>query len=181
MFENILLNLKNELNRQGIILSFTGPFSQGIIEEIGNALKSYLKENRNNKGDIFRLFSIFIEQTQNINNYTMNLDEKNQNEVSSSGVMMIGEKNGKYFISSGNLIKNEDKKNLEIKLDNISNLEKKKLKKIYRKKLREEMKSKSGGADLGLLDMARKSSEKLEYSFDRRGKRFSFFTLTVYI
>lgn len=182
MLKDVIMRLKGELNEHGIILSFTGPFSQGIIEEIGDALKIYLENKSNTKGKMYQLFSIFIEETQNVKNYALSLKAQEEREkVLASGVMIIGEKKGTYFVSSGNLIKKDDIEKLRLRLEQIVNSDKKQLSKLYREKLRQETTSETGGAGLGLIEMARKASQKIEYDFIEREENYSFFTLTIYV
>lgn len=182
MLKEVIMDLKEKLNQYGIILSFSGPFSQGIIEEIGDALKSYLnQEEENTKGDVYKVFSVFIEQTQNVKNYASTFeDEEEREEILSSGVMILGKDGDQYFICSGNLIKKEDIDKLKNRLDQVISCDKKALAKLYRKRLREEMRSGSGGAGLGLMEMAKQANQKLDYSFIEQEGNY-FFTLTVYI
>jgi len=42
MDHQTLYELRESYNEQQILLCFNGPFSQGLIEEIGNALKRYM-------------------------------------------------------------------------------------------------------------------------------------------
>ncbi|HKL75637.1 MAG TPA: SiaB family protein kinase [Halanaerobiales bacterium] len=182
MDEMNILNLRNKLNKYGVIMSFTGPFSQGIIEEIGSALRSYLESKTDSKGEIFKVFSVFIEQTQNMKNYAYQLpDEKIQEEILLSGILNIGLRNDKYFVSSGNLVKKEDVKSLKNKLKKIKSYDKKELAKVYRKKLRDDDIDEENGAGLGLIEMARKASEKIKFEFEEVDENYEFFTLTIKI
>ncbi|MGM0502815.1 MAG: SiaB family protein kinase [Bacillota bacterium] len=180
--DDIILGLKEQLNDYGIVLSFTGPFSQGIIEEIGAALKSYLNNDKRSKGQVYKVFSVFIEQTQNVKNYAFNFeDEAKKEKILKSGIMIIGETNGKYFICSGNLIEKEDVADLKERLAELKNTDQKGLKKLYKKRLRADMKKDEGGAGLGLIEMARKATEKIDYNFINKENGYYFYTLTVII
>ena len=53
------------------------------------------------------------------------------------------------------------------------------LRKYYREILDNNLISNKGGADLGMIDMARKSGEKLQYNFTEVNESLSFFYLTV--
>ncbi len=182
MKEMNILNLRNKLNRYGVIMSFTGPFSQGIIEEIGDALRNYLETKMNSRGEIFKVFSIFIEQTQNIKNYAYQLpDENTQEEILLSGILNIGFKDEKYFVSSGNLVKNEDVEELKERLMKIESYDKKELAKVYRKILRSKKEDDNDGAGLGLIEMARKASENIVFNFEETEQGYHFFTLTIRI
>src|SRR6056297_292023 len=167
MEEMDILKLRNNLNKYGVIMSFTGPFSQGIIEEIGSALRNYLESKSDSKGRIFKVFSVFIEQTQNIKNYAFSLaDKDDQEDILLSGILNIGLKDGKYFVSSGNLVKKEDVAELKTRLDKISSYNKKELAKKYREKLRGADNKNGDGAGLGLIEMTRKASENIIFDFE---------------
>lgn len=182
MVKNILIQLQKKLKEYGVIISFTGAFSQGIIEEVGDALKVYLNEKKNTKGKVYKVFSVFIEQTQNVKNYVKKIEsEKIKDKILTSGVIIIGETDEKYFISSGNLIREEDIGELKKLLEKIRNLSKKEINKLYRKRLRTEMRTEEGGAGMGLIEMARKSSQKIDYQFIEKEDGYKYFTLTVYV
>lgn len=182
MGEMDILKLRKNLNKYGVIMSFTGPFSQGIIEEIGDALRNYLETKSNSRGEIFKVFSVFIEQTQNIKNYAYQFhDEDIQEEILLSGVLNIGMKDDKYFVSSGNLVKNEDVEELRERLEKIKSYDKKELANRYREILRSNKGNENGGAGLGLFEMARKASESIVFSFEEAEEGYNFFTLTINI
>ena len=182
MEETNILNLRNQLNQHGVIMSFTGPFSQGIIEEIGDALRNYLETKNNSRGEIFKVFSVFIEQTQNIKNYAFQLaDNQEQEKILLSGILNIGFNKDKYFVSSGNLIKKEDIEDLKNRLETIKNYSQKELTSVYRKKLRASKNNDSQGAGLGLIEMARKASDNISFDFEKIDETYEFFTLTIRI
>ncbi|MFW6007410.1 MAG: SiaB family protein kinase [Halanaerobiales bacterium] len=182
MEEMNISKLRNNLNKHGVIMSFTGPFSQGIIEEIGEALRNYLQGKNNSRGEIIKVFSIFIEQTQNIKNYAFQFaDAKEQEKVLLSGILNIGYKDDKYFVSSGNIVKKENMEELKERLEKINSYSEKELASVYRKKLRASKNEDSRGAGLGLIEMARKSSEKLHFKFEKNNDEYCFFTLTIKI
>lgn len=182
MKEMDILKLRNNLNKYGVLMSFTGPFSQGIIEEIGDALRSYLGSKTNSKGEIFKVFSVFIEQTQNIKNYAYTLADKlEQEKILMSGVLNIGFTDEKYFVSSGNLVKNSDVEKLKSKLVQIKSYDRKELANAYRDILRANKENEGQGAGLGLIEMARKASEEIVFQFEEVDDDHFFFTLTIRI
>ena len=64
-----LLELQKILQQHGVLISFSGRFSQEIIEELGDAVKKYLETESISQTETYNVFSVFIEQTQNIKNY----------------------------------------------------------------------------------------------------------------
>lgn len=163
---NNFLDLRKILDEEGIVLSFVGSFSQEIIEELGSALKVYLKDAAYSKKEIYELFSVFIEQTQNIKNYAYVLEDKEEKEdILDSAMLVIVKEEDGYSICSGNLVREGDVDSLKKRLDKINSLDKEGLKKLYRKRLKEEMKGDSIGAGLGLIEMSKRAKSDLEYNF----------------
>ena len=64
-----LFSLRTHFNRNRILLSFNGPISRSLIEEIGNALRNYLQAENALPAAAMDVFSIYIEMTQNIRHY----------------------------------------------------------------------------------------------------------------
>ncbi len=177
-----LLNLQNLLQNYGVLISFSGRFSQTIIEELGEAVKKYLETEATPQNDIYNVFSIFIEQTQNIKNYSMIKSGFPIGErIANSGIVAIGKSEEGYFVSAGNLIESSDIAVLIARLDEIVAHDKVGLKKLYKEQLKKEIPPGSTGAGLGLIDMARRTSRPLNYSVVCLDDQVSFFTLRAYV
>ncbi|MFP4662678.1 MAG: inositol polyphosphate kinase family protein [Halanaerobiales bacterium] len=176
-----IINLRDYLNELGIILSFTGPFSQGVVEEIGDALKIYMENKENTKNEIFRVFSVFIEQTQNIRNYLENSQgQEDYNRIIGSAIVVIARREDKYLIRSGNLVRGEDIGVLQGIMDEILQMNKEDLKTIYKKRLMSSYKDGENNAHLGLIDIARKSTS-MEYEIEEVDDKFYFFSMSVLV
>ena len=67
------------------------------------------------------------------------------------------------------------------KIDYINSLNRDELKAYYKEILNNGELSEKGGGGLGLIDIAKKSRNKLQYSFREIDEDYSFFTLTVKI
>lgn len=182
MANNHLLKIQNFLTEQGVLISFSGRFSQSIIEELGEALKNYLEEEQRPKNNIFNVFAIFIEQSQNIRNYSASKkDTAAFEKISQSCIVTIGALNETNYIYSGNLVENKDVEALVKRIEEIKPLDKDELKKLYKEKRKESINVDNGSAGLGLIDIARKASAPLEYSITKIDNEFSFFTLRVFV
>ncbi|HWQ66902.1 MAG TPA: SiaB family protein kinase [Methanospirillum sp.] len=173
-----LLRLKEEFSRQGVLISFNGSLTNSIIEEIGNAIKRYLEDGQHGKGTITDVFAAYIEQTQNVRNYMLNHD---LHDTHSSSIVVISSLDGNYQIGSGNSIRKEDVSNLISHLERINSLDKDGLKKLYKEQIRKERNPDSRGAGLGLIDIARRSTGKLEYTCEHLDENHDFFSLYVTI
>ena len=67
---------------------------------------------------------------------------------------------------------------LKVKLDEINNLETKEIRNVYRQMLSNSEFSNKGGAGLGLIEMAKKTGNKLDYDFVELDNEFSYFILS---
>ncbi len=177
-----LIQMQKMLAKDEVLIIFSGRFSQGIIEELGEALKKHLESQETPTNEVFNVFSVFIEQTQNIKNYTISKEGKsNHDDIVNSGIVSIGKHKSGYYVSSGNLVENNDLLKLTEKLDKLALTNKGELKKLYKEQLRKEVLPGSLGAGLGLIDMARKASEPICYNVDKINETVSFFELTVIV
>lgn len=177
-----LLDLQKILQGYGVLISFSGRFSQEIIEELGDAVKKYLETEAISQNDTYNVFSVFIEQTQNIKNYSSYKSNSSVGDrIAGSGIVAIGKSKSGYFVSSGNLIENQDIALFTARLDEISNLDKSGLKKLYKEQMKKDIPPGSSGAGLGLIDMARRASKPLKYSIVKLDGQVSFFTMKVYV
>lgn len=177
-----LLQFQNFLNIHGIMISFSGQFSQGIIEEISEAIEKHLQKDEISKSNIFNVISIFVEQSQNIRNYIFSKEDQDTYErISASGIIAIGKTGDGYFVHSGNLIAKDDIPPISDKLNKIKMADKNELKKMYKEQMKKVIPPGALGAGLGLIDIARKASYPIEYSFVKCDDKFSFYHLHVII
>lgn len=178
-----LHQLIGKLSSYGIIISFNGSFTQGIIEEIGTAITSYLQSEKDtDETDIHNVFSIYIELAQNIKTYflrkAVNADSHEISRRAFESIIVIGRQDEHFFVCSGNLVQHEDIAGLKQRIEYVNTLSKDQLKKYYKEILRKEI-APDGSAGLGIIDMARKAALPLEYLFMPRDDQYAFFTLKV--
>jgi hypothetical protein len=172
-----LLGLRRSFSDHGILISFNGPFTHSIIEEIGKAIKLYLEGEAAAKGAVTDVFGVYIEQTQNVRNYLAR--RSMAGTEGNSAILVIANVEGSYVVSSGNVILKEDSGPLASRLDEINGLDRDGLKRLYKERLRAEREPDAMGAGVGLIDMARRARGKLEYSFVPLDDGHDFFSLNV--
>lgn len=172
-----LYELKQTVNKRGVLISFAGPFSHGIIEELGQAVTRYLEAQALTKAVLMDVFSIFIEQAQNVRNYASSRAAEGNNDLDfNSGIVTIGRSGPHHVVCSGNFLKKCDVESLTVRLDQLHALNKNELKTLYKKQLRQEREPGKGGG-LGLVDMSRKSALPLEYEVRELDEKYCFFSL----
>ncbi len=177
MEQNDLYNLRQIVNERGVLISFAGPFSHGIIEEIGQAITRYLESETLTKAYLMDVFSVYIEQAQNVCKYADKMMKEGNTDCDfNHGIVTIGKNDGHHVVCAGNFLRKSDVPPLTAKLDALRNLDGEELKALYKQQLRKERKPGEGGG-LGLIDMSRKSALPLEYKVRSINKSYSFFSL----
>ena len=132
---------------------------------------------------ILKVFSVLVEQSQNIIHHSADsLSEKNDSEVKLMfGTIAVGYGKEKYFVLGGNKIKNSQIDSLQEKLLHLQSLDKTALKELYKKQRKSELEAPEKGTRLGLIELARKASDPLEFDFEQIDDEYSFFSLKTSI
>lgn len=177
-----LYSFNNQLNRDGILYCYSGPFTRGIVEEIGEMMRRKIEKETNSMNTSMKVFSVFVEQVQNIMNHSDGKIQDSDEEASySEGIAIIGKAGDDYFTLCGNLVDISKKEVIENSILEINKLDKAEVKQLYKQKLKNDELKVGKGAGIGLLDIARKSNEPLKYHFQDVDDKYVFFSLYVKI
>lgn len=160
---------KNNLN-----YIYRGLFTTNITDNILSLAESNLVQKEDPRALRRKVYNVMVEGLQNITKHQADLDV---HEDLNYGVFVLKKEHYKYFITTGNLIENEFIDTLSNQITQVNSLDKDELKAYHREVLLHGKMSSKGGAGLGLIDMARKSGNKLLYSFEKLDDKFSYFYL----
>jgi len=175
-------DVQKALRDNGILICFSGRLTQRLIAEYGEAVKTYLETENRPKNEVYDIFSLYIEQTQNINNYcAAKTNGPYGDTIAQSCIVTIGKTGEGSYVCSGNLVEEADVAPLRAYLDSFLHMDKDELKALYRTKLKQEPAEGQESAGLGLIAMARKSAKPLDYSFVRQPDGLSYFTLKAIV
>jgi hypothetical protein len=172
------INLSNCMEKEDVMFCYRGAITQNIIKTIGNSLKHDLEYKEESTTVTMNLFSVFVEQMQNVVNYSAKNCEHTDEPV---GLVMIGVEEGTYFITCGNPIKNSDIERINSNIQKLQSMSKEELRKYYKQKMKEGPDDFSSGAGLGLIEMARRASNPIEYEIKEIDDTISYFSITVRI
>jgi len=180
---NLMYQHREAFKQAGVHLHFTGPVSQDLLEDIVNIVRKQMTINGVQNATVMRVFAVAVELLQNLIWYsaeTIPIDcEDAQFRI---GTLVVGEKDGQYFVTSGNLICRTNIDALQKHLGLMEGMTQEELRRYYKEVRRKPRPPEHRkGAGLGLLEVAKKSSRPLEFSFYPVDERFSFFSLTAII
>lgn len=177
-----LLDLKRHLDETGVFMYFNGQISQNLLLQLGDTLKQKLQTQEVKSQTILKVFSMFVEQAQNVIRYSATgTNDVPDVEDSQVGVVTVGYDGNYYFVASGNEVMTADVNRLKEKLQKIVSMDKDQLKAYYKEVRKNDTPDDSTGAGLGFIEMARKSDKPLEFEFSELDNRKSFFTLITLI
>jgi hypothetical protein len=182
---NKIYDLYQKFEERNIIFSFSGIITSNFLNAVLDIMESkveYLEESPRIKKKVLK---ILVECVQNVyyhaqNQFTSLEDEETRKRLNNALVMVIKEEEG-FLIETGNYIENKSVSNLKDRIDRINKLDDIELREYYREVLANGTFSDRGTAGLGMIDIARKSGNKLSYSFIPVDEMLSFFTLSVKI
>lgn len=178
-----LYRFHQDLQHAGIMFAFSGPVSQRVIEGLGDTLKQKMQLEDAGMSTIQRVFSVFVEQMQNVVNYsadTVTPPEQVEGELR-VGTLVVGREGAQFWLQCGNMVQAAQVAALRERLDHLRTLSREDLKALYRERRKAAAASACKGAGLGFIDIARKASRPLEYTFAPASPQLSFFTLKAII
>ncbi|MBN1699998.1 MAG: SiaB family protein kinase [Spirochaetales bacterium] len=182
---NDLHTFKDGIQKSGIICCFTGPFTQDLLIGIGATIKRKMELEGEHTRIILDLFSVLVEETQNIIHHsaerTPNLPSSPEKQTLACGIIVVGKENHRYYIQGGNYIDNDRIAAIREKLDALGHMSRKELDTYYKKQRRQKSVNKTQKAGLGFIEVARKVSKPIEYTFKKIDNARSFFSFIATI
>jgi hypothetical protein len=157
-----VLTIYDELVDNGIYLVYLGEFNHEITKMFTSMAEDDMERNNENSVTIRRVYHVMVETLQNLSRHS---DELAEEDDLGRGMFMIGRKDDSYYVITSNKVSLTKKASLEKALNQINESSREQLKEMYKKQIKEGKLSEKGGAGLGLIDMARKTTGKLEYQF----------------
>jgi hypothetical protein len=177
-----LFELKRLMLENGMVLGYSGPVSQSIIVEIGEALQSTLQRDAKLGKSSRRVFSIFIELLQNILHYSIErTTDEPAHQQQPVGVSVVGTEDDNIYVMSGNVISSKQRAKLESYLAKVNAMNADELKALHKEVRKRPMPTTASGAGLGIIDIARKSGNPLHYEFYEIGPDELFFSVKAII
>lgn len=123
-----------------------------------------------------RIFYILVESMQNI---TRHQATDHIPTDGSKPILMMGKQNGQPYIITANPIETSKTEDLSERINLINKTGMGELRQLYRDALKDGEMNDAGGANLGLIDIARKAGGRLQYGFDKVDDTHSYFILKI--
>lgn len=167
-----LFDYYREMEEENIVLSFKGPISDNLLVGIENMIKTKLREKKQASEIIKKVFSVFVELSQNVCFHSADR---------CGGILLIRDSKDFYEISSGNMIKKSETDPLGDRIRHINSLEPSELKKFYVRRLRTPLRTGKSGGNVGLIIVLRQSGNPIAFAVHPVDETRSFIEIHVKI
>lgn len=158
-------DIQKMVDNDGIVfLSYGGYLSQTLIAGMTEALEMEAQEHGISMGISNNLFTIFIELSQNMMNYSKSKD--NDANKSQGLIVVSKDTDFNYYIHSQNIVSLADKEKIEPKLIEIQSMDKAGIKKRYRELRKSGRQTHSKGGGIGFFEIAKKC-DRIDFDFTK--------------
>ncbi len=172
-----IFDFYHKMEEHNIILSFKGDITSELLTSILQIMESKMENLHEEPKMKKKVYNVLVECLQNLYHHmddTVSITGERR-----SAIFMISRDNDGYLIVTGNYIANENVTGMKNRLDEVNALTKDELKEYYKQILNNGEMSLKGGGGLGMIDIARKTGQKLGYNFEQIDEKVSFFSLNI--
>ncbi len=159
------------MNERNILMAFTGNIDHQITTSLLKNFKSKVGGGSIETAVEKKVYSVLVESMENISKHS---SQENRS------IFLLGKTETSYTIVTGNPIDNKDVAVLKEKLEKFSKLNGSELKEIYQEQLRSGERSENSSG-LGMIDIAIKSGNNIQYVFQPLTDLMSFYILQIQI
>ena len=180
-----IYSLYRTMEEENVLLSFKGIVTADLLTTVLSIMENKMLSMQESPKKQRKVFNVLVECLQNLYHH-VDHDMTASNESREvlerrSAIILIVKENEHFLIRTGNYIENGKVRDLNERLNKINSLEKDELKDYYQTSLNSSTVSSKGTAGLGMIDIARKSGNKLDFEFLKVNEEASFFCLNVKI
>ena len=106
-----LFNMHKLMLGNEVIMTYSGYMSQALLTSIASVLKQQIEQDHLPKKVMRNIFSVFVEQYENVVRYSDDQIEEEGKDDVRYGIMAISKKKDSYILNCGNVIKSADRVN----------------------------------------------------------------------
>ena len=167
-----------KIGEDEVYFSYMGDVSSERINLILEEIESRFAELKVRK----KVYNIMVEALQNLFHHSDDVPEDLIETLGKRfGLVMITKRGDRFALTAGNYISASKVEFLTEKIEKINSLSKDELKEMYKFILNFQKLSAKGGGGLGLIDIARKSENKLGYNFYPYNENYYFYRLDIFV
>jgi len=169
-----------DMSTKNLIFMYRGLVTADLVTHVLQIMEDRLEEDKQSKKVSKKVFNVMIECLRNVYSED-NASEASVPKVSLEAVLIVRKDEDAYFVTTGNYVLNTKVDPLRSKLEKVNEMDSESLKVYYQELLTDQEEDQKGLTILGIIDIARKSKQKVVYSFQQVNETLTFFSLEAKI
>lgn len=177
-------NIENYFSDQpkdNIILYYKGNVDSDVINHVLDSVEEKMVAANEHPKLRKKVYNVLVESLQNLYHHVDRVPEAFEEQAEKYGLLVVRKVPEGYKIVTGNFVQAENMEKLEEKIKRINRSTHEEIKELYKFILNHQRISAKGGGGLGLVDIARKTGNKLDYAFVTYNDKYSFFYLDILV
>ncbi len=175
-------NYFSDLSDRDVILFYKGNVDSDVINQILDNVEEKMVNVSEQPKLRKRVYNVLVESLQNLYHHVDRVPDDFEDQTSEKfGLLLVKKVSGGYKITTGNFINAGNIEKLEEKIKRINRSSHEEIKELYKFILNHQRISAKGGGGLGLVDIVRKTGNKLVYEFRPYNDKYSFFYLDILV
>jgi hypothetical protein len=178
-------NVENYLKDQidgDVILYYKGNIDSDVINHVLDTVEDKMVKVNEQSKLRKKVYNVLVESLQNLYHHVDKVPDDYEDQTSERyGVLVVKKVDSGYKIITGNFVRAENIEKLEERIKRINRSSHEEIKELYKFILNHQKISQKGGGGLGLVDIARKTGNRLDYAFSEYNSKHSFFYLNILV
>ena len=169
-----LFSLHRSVIEEHMEFLFKGHIKSDVVNILLEIVKKKFQEFKIEYSLRKKIYNIAVECLENVSDHGVSNSKRDS-------IFIIGKLEGSFFIGTGNIINKDLTKKLENSLNRINGLDRGGLKRLYKDTLSNQINSNSNDVGLGLIDIALKANNNIDYQIKSIDENQDFFSFQVKI
>ena len=175
-YKDFVLAFHKTMVDHKIKLAYEGEINQTITKAFSAMAEKNMSDEQESATTVRRVYHVMVECLQNICKHAEDAEFDN-GLMSGNGILVVGQGENEYTITSGNNISNDKIQGLSDMLTQLNEMEPQEVKEYYKQTIKSSKLSEKGGAGLGFIDILKKTGNKFKFHFEPVDNETSFFIL----
>jgi hypothetical protein len=168
--------------QSNVILFYKGNIDSDVINHVLDTVEDKMVEINEQAKLRKKVYNVLVESLQNLYHHVDKVPEDFEDQAAEKyGLLVVEKVDRGYRITTGNFVHADNIEKLEEKIKRINRSSHEEIKELYKFILNHQRISAKGGGGLGLVDIARKTGNKLDYSFKQYNDKYSFFYMNILV
>jgi len=168
-----------DMSDNNIIFSYKGLVNSDLVTHVLEIMEDRLEDDRQNRKLSKKVFNVMVECLTNV--YADDDKKTGKSAFDPTAILTVRKLDDTYCVTTGSYIQHNAVHKIKKLIDKINKMTVEELKVYYQEVLLREDPSLTGLTGLGIIDLARKSRNKLEYTFNYANENYTFFSLEARI